>query len=443
MKKLSIKSLAITVFVFFMMWGVSKITDFKFFNAFDPVSQALTDFELTDYAFSNLRRDPTVDQRIVVVNLGMLSRREVAQQIHIISQFKPKVIGIDSYFNCEGRLRDSVNCPQLLDTLGNLLLSDAIKEAGNVVLVSKLLQKTKTSEDSNLIDVYDSIEYSDLNFSMYAKHGYANLLTDPPAVYQDDVKQCRAFVPKYSVNNDEQYAFAVQMCMMFDPEKTKRFLARHKEEEIINYRGNVEIQDIRLKSVREKETSTTRYPLMFYAVDVDQILNGEVLPELFNNSIVIVGFLGSYFGDPSWNDKYFTPLNKKVAGRANPDMFGVVVHANIVAMILNEDYVNELAEWQKYTIAFIVCFLTVALFIIIDEHLAHWFDALSVLIQILLLLTVSGLMVFGFASFEFKLDLSLTLAASALVGPCYDIYKGFQNQITKWLTKKPVDVLIE
>jgi CHASE2 domain-containing sensor protein len=429
--------------VFFMMWGVSKITDFKFFNAFDPVSQALTDFELTDYAFSNLRRDPTVDQRIVVVNLGMLSRREVAQQIHIISQFKPKVIGIDSYFNCEGRLRDSVNCPQLLDTLGNLLLSDAIKEAGNVVLVSKLLQKTKTSEDSNLIDVYDSIEYSDLNFSMYAKHGYANLLTDPPAVYQDDVKQCRAFVPKYTVNNDEQYAFAVQMCMMFDPEKTKRFLARQKEEEIINYRGNVEIQDIRLKSVREKETSTTRYPLMFYAVDVDQILNGEVLPELFNNSIVIVGFLGSYFGDPSWNDKYFTPLNKKVAGRANPDMFGVVVHANIVAMILNEDYVNELAEWQKYTIAFIVCFLTVALFIIIDEHLAHWFDALSVLIQILLLLTVSGLMVFGFASFEFKLDLSLTLAASALVGPCYDIYKGFQNQITKWLTKKPVDVLIE
>ncbi len=443
MKKISIKSLAITVFVFFMMWGVSKITDFKFFNAFDPVSQALTDFELTDYAFSNLRPDPTVDQRIVIVNLGVLERRDVAQQIHMISQFKPKVIGIDSYFNCEGRLRDSLNCPQLLDTLGNLLLSDAIKQAGNVVLVSKLLQKTKTSLNDDLIDFYDSVEYSDLNFSMYAKHGYANLLTDPPAVYQDDVKQCRAFVPKYTVNGEEQYAFAVQMCMMYDSAKTKRFLARNKDEEIINYRGNVEIQDIRLKSVRQKETSTTRYPLMFYAVDVDQILNGEVLPELFNNSIVIVGFLGSYFGDPSWNDKYFTPLNKKVAGRANPDMFGVVVHANIVAMILNEDYVDELAGWQKYAIAFIICFLTVALFIIIDEYLPLWFDALSVLIQVILLLTVSGLIVFFFASYEFKLDLSLTLAASALVGPCYDIYKGFQNQIRKWLTKKPVDVLIE
>lgn len=443
MKKISIKSLAITVFVFFMMWGVREITDFKFFNAFDPVSQALTDFELTDYAFSNLRPDPTVDQRIVIVNLGVLERRDVAQQIHMISQFKPKVIGIDSYFNCEGRLRDSLNCPQLLDTLGNLLLSDAIKQAGNVVLVSKLLQKTKTSLNEDLVDFYDSIEYSDLNFSMYAKHGYANLLTDPPAVYQDDVKQCRAFVPKYKVDDQEHYAFAVQMCMMYDSAKTKRFLARNKDEEIINYRGNVEIQDIRLKSVRQKETSTTNYPLMFYAVDVDQILNGEVLPELFKNSIVIVGFLGSYFGDPSWNDRYFTPLNKKVAGRANPDMFGVVVHANIVAMILNEDYIGELAEWMKYAIAFIVCFLTVVLFIEIDRYLPLWFDALSVLIQVVLLFAVSGLMVYGFVSFDLKLDLSLTLAASALVGPCYDIYKGFQNQIRKWLTRKPVDVLIE
>ncbi|MEQ1587812.1 MAG: CHASE2 domain-containing protein [Cyclobacteriaceae bacterium] len=443
MKKISIKSLAITVFVFFMMWGVNKAMDFKGLSAFDGMSQAFKEFEITDIVFSQLRPDPLVDQRIVVVNLGVLDRRDVAQQIHIINQFKPKVIGIDSYFNCEGRLRDSVNCPQLLDTLGNLLLSDAIKEAGNVVLVSKLLQKTKTSLDDNLIDVYDSIEYSDLNFSMYAKHGYANLLTDPPAVYQDDVKQCRAFVPKYTVNNEENYAFAVQMCMMFDSAKTKRFLARNKNEEIINYRGNVEIQDIRLKSVRQKETSTTRYPLMFYAVDADQLLNGEVLPELFKNSIVIVGFLGAYFGDPSWNDKYFTPLNRKVAGRANPDMFGVVVHANIVAMILNEDYVNELAPWQKYAIAFIVCFLTVMLFITIDYRLPLWFDALSVLIQVILLLTVSSLIVFCFASFDFKLDLTATLAASALVGPCYDIYKGFQNQIRKWLTKKPVDVLIE
>jgi len=446
MKRFWLQCLYITVFVFVMMWGLGKITDFKLFNAFDPISQALTDFEMTDYAFSNLRPDPLVDERIVIVNIGDLPRRDLAQQINIIRQFKPKVIGIDSYFNCEGRLRDSVNCPALLDTLGNLLLEDAIKQAGNVVLVSKLMQKTKTSLDKELIDVYDSMEFSDLAFSLYAKHGYANLVTD--AVYQEDVKQCRSFVPKYEVGDDEQLAFAVQMAMMYDSSKTKKFLKRNKEEEIINYKGNVEIQDIRLKSVRARETSTTRYPQMFYALDVDQLFNMDFDSTLFKDKIVILGFLGNYFGDPSWNDKYFTPLNKKVAGRANPDMFGVVVHANIASMILNEDYVNALSDWQKGVIAFIICFFTVALFIVIDRNLPAWFDTLSVIIQVLQILVISGLIVYFFAYFTFKMDLSITLGASALVGPCYDIFKGFQNQITIWqykrkLTKTESEVLSE
>lgn len=436
MKRFWLQCLSITVFVFLMMWGVSKITDLKLFNAFDPISQALTDFEMTDYAFSNLRPDPLVDERIVIVNIGNLDRRNVAQQINIIRQFKPKVIGIDGFYNCEGRLRDSINCPQLLDTLGNLMLEDAIKQAGNVVMVSKLLQKTKTARDPDAIDVYDSMEYSDIAFSLYSKNGFASLVTDPPAVYQEDVKQCRSFVPKYTMYDEDHYAFSVQMCMQFDSAKTKRFLARNNEEEFINYRGNVEFQDIRLKSLADQETSTTRYPQMFSAIDVDQLFNYEFDSSLFKDKIVIMGFLGGYFGDPSWNDKYFTPLNKKVAGRANPDMFGVVVHANIVAMILNEDYVDALSDWQKYAIAFLVCFLTIALFITIDRHLPAWFDTLSVMIQIVQILAISGLIVYFFALFSFKLDLTISLAAAALVGPSYDIYKGFKNQITIWRYKR-------
>lgn len=436
MKKFWLQCFNITIFVFLMMWGVSKVTDFKLFNAFDPISQALSDFKMTDYAFSNLRPDPTVEERVVLVNIGDLSRGEVAQQIHIIRQFKPRVIGVDSFFNCEGRLRDSVNCPALLDTLGNLLLEDAIREAGNVVLVSKLLQKAKTSENENMVDTYDSIEFSDIRFSINAKHGYANLVTDPPAIYQDDVKQCRSFVPKYEVYGEDNYAFAVQMCMMYDSVKTKRFLARNNDEEIINYRGNVEFQDIRLSTLRDKEITTTNYPQMFYALDVDQLLNGEFDSTFFKDKIVIMGYLGSYFGDTSWDDKYFTPLNRKVAGRANPDMFGAIIHANIAAMILNEDYVYQLADWGSYLVAILVCFLTIALFIVIDNRLPMWFDTLSVTIQVFQLLAVSGLIVFAFATWSLALELSLTLGASALVGPCYDLYKGFQNQITLWSEKR-------
>ncbi len=427
MVKFWLQCVYVTVFVFFMMWAVSIISDLKLFNAFDPVSQALSDFEMTDYAFSNLRPEPLVDERIVLVNIGHISRREIAEQIQVIKQFHPKVIGIDGFFNCEGGLRDSINCPALLDTMGNLLLSNAIQEAGNVVLVSKLLQKNLTSNNPEAIDFYDSIEYSDPLFSPYASNAFANFPTN--ADYQEDVKQCRSFLPKVKVNGKDEYSFAVEMARKFDSTKTNRLFARGNDEEIVNYRGNVELLDVRLRSLQKKDIETTNFRLMFYALDIDQLKNGDFFPDLFKDKIVIMGFLGDYFGDPAWEDKYFTPLNKKVAGRANPDMFGVVVHANIVAMILNEDYVGELADWEKIAIAIILSILTVALFIVIDEKLPVWFDAMSVLIQVFQILIISGLVVYCFASFTFKLDLSIALAVSALIGPCYDIFKSVQREI--------------
>src|SRR6478609_9793482 len=140
MKRFWFQSFTITAFVFFMLWGANKVTDFKLFQAFDSMGQALRDFELTDYAFSELRPDVLVDERIVLVNIGNLSRREVAQQILMINQYHPRVIAFDGFFNCEGGLRDSLNCPQFLDTLGNLILSSAIQGASNFVLATKLLQ---------------------------------------------------------------------------------------------------------------------------------------------------------------------------------------------------------------------------------------------------------------------------------------------------------------
>jgi len=439
MVKFWLNCIYVTAFVFFMLWLVLKITDLKLFNAFDPVSQALNDFELTDYAFSNLREEPNPEERIVLVNIGHISRREIAQQVNIIRQFHPKVIGIDGFFDCEGGLRDSINCPQLLDTLGNLMLTDAIKEAGNVVLVTKLLQKTKTSYNPEAIDFYDSIEYSDQ--APFAHNAFANFPTN--ADYQEDVKQCRSFIPRLEVNGKFENSFAVEIARQFDSTKTQKLFARENDEEIVNFRGNIELLNVKLKNLRNKNIETTNFHVMFYAIDIDNVLNGDFAPELFKDKIVIMGYLGDYFGDPSWEDKYFTPLNKKVAGRANPDMFGVVVHANIVAMILNEDYVGELSDWQQVVIAILLGIFTVALFMVIDEKLPAWFDAMSVLIQVFQILIISGFVVYCFVTFTYKLDLSLALGVSALIGPCYDIFKSIKSEIETQLTKRRERVLTQ
>jgi CHASE2 domain-containing sensor protein len=430
-KKPWIQSLATTVFVFFMLWVANKVTDLKLFTAFDTIGQAMKDFELTDYAFSKLRDPLNVEQKVVLVNFGSIDRRTLAQVIQKINTYKPRVIGIDGFYNCEGGLRDSINCPQLLDTLGNLMLGMSMAEAERVVLATKLMQTGETAKVDS--DVYDSLEVSDQVFMDHAVPGFVSLPTN--ATYQEDVKLCRSVFPKVSVNGKEHLAFSVQIAMQYDSVKAKKFLARNKFEELINFRGNVEVKQLRVHSLKDDQTNASNYPTYFYAVEYDQVLRDEVLPTLFEDNIVMIGYMGDYMGDPSWEDKFFTPLNSKVAGRANPDMFGLVLHANIVAMILNEDYINEIPKWLQYAIAFAVCFMTVSLFIFIDKSLPTWFDALSFVIQVTELLLISALIVFAFYWWSLKLELAIALGVSALVGPCYDIFKSFQNEYNKRFTK--------
>lgn len=432
MKKFWIQCTAITVFVFGMMWAVSNVTKLNVFSAFDTISLAFADFELTDYAFNNLRPDPKVDDRIVLVNFGRLSRREVATLIQKINQANPRVIALDALYNCEGGLRDSINCPQLLDTLGNLLLSNAISEVRNIVMGEKLMQTDSVAKYDS--DYVDSLEISDPIFSDHAHEGFVSLPTE--ATYQEDVKLVRTIWPQMTINGKRELAFSVQIANLYDSAKTKKFLDRGNDEEIINFGGNIEVRQLRIKSLKNDETATTNFGTMFFVADYNDVLDDNVVPELFRDKIVILGYLGDYLGDSAWEDKFFTPLNKKIGGRANPDMFGPVVHANAVAMILNENYVDQIPDWLKYLLAFIFCWLTVALFIWIDTNLPIWYDALSVIIQLIQIMTIMIIIVLAFAYWNLKLELSATLLATALVGPCYDIFKSVQNEINNRLTKR-------
>jgi CHASE2 domain-containing sensor protein len=271
-------------------------------------------------------------------------------------------------------------------------------------------------------------------FMTDSKLGFVSLPTD--ATYQEDVKLCRTVFPQWIVNGKRQLAFSTQIAYQYDSVVTEKFLARNNKEEWINFRGNIEVMTFRFQTEKVDETASTNFKTMFYAVDPDQLFKGEVLPEMFKDKIVILGYLGDYLGHSAWEDKFFTPLNKKVAGRANPDMFGLVLHANVVAMILNEDYINTIPDWATYVVAFLVCLLTIELFIVIDKKLPSWFDALSFFIQVILLLVISGIIIFAFTTFNMMLELGLALGVTALVGPCYDIFKSLQNEYNRRFSKQ-------
>jgi len=433
MRKFLIDCVLATLFVFITLAGLVKITDLKIFSAFDPLGQALGDMELTDIAFSQLRSDPTIDTNIVIVNIGALPRRDVAEQIRILNKYKPKVIGIDSYFNCPKNLRDTINCPALADVMGNVMLGNAISEVERFVMVTRVTQ-TDSLFNSGVVDQYDSIEHTDLDIRGHSFEGYANLPTD--ADNQESFKACRTFVPRLKVGEDTLNAFSVEVARLYDPEKTKRFIARGNYDEVINYRGN--ILDF---------YGASSFAGRYFALDWYQVLNEEFIPGLITNKIVLMGYMGDDFSDTSWDDKFFTPLNKQYAGKANPDMYGLVVHANIISMILAEDYIEVMKSWQEWTIAIIVCFLNVALFWLIHHRIPDWFDGITIMLQLTQIVLLSFLMIYFFNWYGFKLNLTVTLGALALVGTCFEIYVGVVVKTydvvrnSRWFTKRKPEVL--
>lgn len=421
-----------TVFVFALLGGLYGISQLKIMNAFDPLGQALGDMEITDITFSQIREDPPVDTNIVIVNIGYLSRGDIGRQIMNLSALKPKVIALDIIFSCDGGIKDPINCPQAYDTLNNMLFAMAVQNAGAMVLAEKLWQTKELAKQNT--DVMDSIEHTDAELLGPAHEAFVNLDTD--AEHQEDLKVCRRLVPKKVVNGKRELAFSTMIAMLYDSVKTNRYLARGNETETINYRGNI-----------VDWHGASSYPGRYMVLDADQALDtSSFVTSMIKDKIVIMGFLGADLRDTSWDDKFITPLNKNYAGKTRPDMYGVVVHANAVSMILNEDYIDVLDQIDEYLIAFVICLLNVALFMRITQWNPVWFDGLSVLFQLFQIVLYSFAMIFFFNWFDFKLNITTTLAAVALSGTCFEIYNNVLIPSlgvakNKWLTKRKEPVL--
>lgn len=424
MKKFWIDCLLATLFVFLSLYGLKQLTSLAAFNAFDVIGQAVSDMELADIAFSNIRPDPPADTNVVVVNIGYLSRGEIGDQIRNISRFNPKVIGLDMIFSCDF-YNDSIMCPQAYDTANNERFASAVRAFKNFVMVERVTQTDSLVNLYGDVDIYDSIEHSHPNLLQSAYEGFANLETE--AGSQEDLKACRRFPPRIVLaDGTEELAFSVKMAMLYDSAKTKRFLSRDKASEVINYRGNI-----------VDWHGASGYPGRYPVLDWDQALDPEGFAEwMIRDKIVIFGFLGSDLTDTSWDDKFFTPLNKKYAGKSRPDMYGVVVHANIVSMILSEDYIDELLPWQEYVIAFILVFLNVILFSIITRRIPVWFDSLSLLVQVIQVVTLGYLMVQVPAWSNFKLNLTVSMAAVALVGTCFELYGTLVKRVMAFVAER-------
>lgn len=387
-----------TILVFLFMVGIRQLVEkFSFLN---PIETALADFEMTDIVFSGgIRETPAIDTNIVLVNFGNLSRRGIAREIEIIAAHKPKVVGIDCSFRVLKNEED------------DSLLAEAMSKIDNLVLYSKL-DFTKNS----LTDEFDTLLNCHPKFAQYGSSGFCNLIT--PGV--EEYLTCRTFKPVDSVRGHIENAFAIEIANHVDPGKTEKFLARKKDVEIINFRGNKDY---------------------FYSLDVTDLLGHDdgsgfiQEPELnisLKDKIVIMGFMGENFGpasDLTREDKFHTPINKNYAGKAYPDMFGVVVHANIVAMVLNDTPINAMSEWGSLLLAVFLCYLNVIFFFYIHDYYPSWYDLVVKTMQVLEVLLILGAAVIIYGKYNYSMDVNIAAVAVGLCGDILEVYTGAMYNI--------------
>jgi len=387
------KPLIITLLIFILLFALSFIPVNCGFLS--PLANALGDFDVYDIVYSKLLEEQTADTNIVIVNIGNLSRKELSEQIDVLNKFQPAAIGIDAFFDSP---KDPVN---------DSLLSLALSKCRNLVMVDKL---DDFNEDTKL---YATL-HSSLNcFSKYSSGGFANLPNDDAVNF----RTIREFRPKEKVKDSVALSFSARISSLYRQNALKKLLERNNRNEIINYRGNYS---------------------RFYFIDTYQYTDPSADFSFIKDKIVLMGYMGPDIKTKTLEDVFFTPLNDRYAGKSFPDMYGIVIHANIISMILNGNFVNLMPTWISILLAVIICFLNVKMLIKISSRYKDWFGGLTkffIMIYTLLTLFLS-LEILHY--FNYRINLTVALIAIVLGNTAIEIYDNYIQKIFRKFKKQVV-----
>ena len=371
--------------ILIITFGISYIP-FKF-EFTKPIRQGFLEFDIYDLHYSgkhlgNTRRDGNV----VIVEIGN-DRATIADQINLIQKYSPAVIGVDAVFDREG------------EPVGNIKLLQAISQSGNIVFASKFDNDPVTGRQ---IFVHNFFNDKGTRF----QSGFINILGSQLSVI-------RNYPPFLKIDDSVYLSFTAAISKKYSLEKFNTLQKRNNKLEIINYSGNL-----------ENYTSLTTEQL-FSADTTGQLEN------LLNKKIVLLG----YFDKEAplvMEDLHFSPLNEEIAGKSLPDMYGVVIHANILSMIIGGNYAKLASNFVSYLLSGMITFLFM-LFILSrhkkNKHPKHYKLVLAQFIIVILVLYIF-LLVFNW--FQVKVPLLPIMIALALCVEFLEIYR----MIALWLNKK-------
>lgn len=368
-----------TIFVFIVI----GLIDFFPWNlhVFDPVILSFKDFDISDIYYSRIKDYPEVDPNIVVVNIGNGDRASIARQINRINQYEPRVLGVDVIFSNKK------------DSAGDHLLKQALEATPNLVLAS--FYKPGSSHTFSDIETSDAI----LSGNKW-NYGYANLVGN-------ETKTIRYFPPSEKTADKTIVSFDAQVAKAFDPLATEKLFKRKNAIELIRYFGSSK---------------------NFITIKSADILDSTFNLNSLKGKIVLLG----YYSDETNEDKYFTPLNPEYSGRSVPDMNGVFIHANIIHMILNAEYISKISNFWVFCIAFFILYIHIAFFASFYIEHPLFYHLFAKILQLLTSILIVFISLFLLIELNIKWTLSLCLVSVVFSVDLLYFYEGF----SKFLARK-------
>lgn len=255
-------------------------------------------WDVHDLIYQRMLPQPP-DTQIVIVDIGRLGRIGLAELVRQVAAANPKLIAIDAVF------------PEQHSPVEDSLWRTALCEVSSHVPIclAESLALQEPFEHSRPLKVSLS------QFTDCTEEAFANLLTEEPHAPRT-VRRCLLYAVSQA---DTHYSLALRAALAIEP-TLRAELPQLQPQQRIRYRGNLS---------------------HFYYLNGVEVLQDSLPVGWLQDKVVLMGLADPLF--LTMEDIFFSPLHPRLFRQAFPDMYGVVVHANILSMLAHRNFFRELA----------------------------------------------------------------------------------------------------
>ncbi|WP_296313813.1 CHASE2 domain-containing protein [Winogradskyella sp. UBA3174] len=361
----------------------------RFFN---PLHKALKDFSFLDVYYAEKFEDNSkINNDIILVNVENHGREVIATLLESVLNEDPKVVGFD------------------------IILEKHKSHNHSDSLLAKLLKNKKvvTSFDFNEDDIEDNVIENESFFYNPNESAYVNF------DFNEEIAVVREFQGMMDINGEKRLSFATMISKHYLKPKTwkkNKYDTKLENLQVIKYSGNLE-----------------KFPIL----SINDFLFSSS-KKILKDKIVILGYLGSSKSDNRFDirDKHFTPLNNQLAGKSDKDMYGVVVHANIVNMLIKNDLIYRVSYLWQGVITFICMFISTMVYMKLNRNYKISYRTRKQTYQFTFSVVLL-LVVFGLLKNDIVLSPFIIIIGILLAGSYFKYYKHLVRYIKtkrKWKT---------